>query len=82
MHAKPHAGDRAQGAGHVAVGDEQLQQHHRRDNDQRDDGRPERDPKQLTRLAGADWSGGTPPRAGGTPTHLLGIVHWLGRSSR
>ena len=42
-------------AGHVAVGDEQLQQRHRGDDDQRDDGRPERDPKQLTRLACADW---------------------------
>ena len=52
-------------AGHVAVGDEQLQQHHRGDDDQRDDGRPERDPEQFARLACADWPG----------------VHELGRSS-
>ena len=35
MHAQPHAGDRAQRAGHVAVGDQQLQQRDRRDDDQR-----------------------------------------------
>jgi hypothetical protein len=55
VHAEPHARDRARGAGHVAVGDEQLQEHHRGDDDQRDARRPERDPKQLTRLACADW---------------------------
>ena len=55
VHAQPHAGDRAQRTGHVAVGDEQLQQHHRGDDDQRHEGRPERDPQQLTRLACADW---------------------------
>ena len=57
VHAQPHAGDRAARAGHVAVGDEQLKQHDSRDDDQRHDGRPERDPKQITRLAWADWSG-------------------------
>ena len=55
VHAQPHTRDRTERTGHVAVGDQQLQQHDRRDDAQRHDGRPERDPKQLTRLACADW---------------------------
>lgn len=62
MHAQPHAGDRTERARHVAVGDEQLQQHNRGDDHQRYDGRPEGDPEQITCLAGADWP----------VTHLLG----------
>ena len=51
VHPQPHAGDRAEGARHVAVGDEQLKQHHRRDDDQRNQRRAERDPDQVTGLA-------------------------------
>ena len=54
MHAQPHAGDRTECAGHVAVRDEQLQQHHRGDDDQRDHRRAERNPEQVTSLASAD----------------------------
>ena len=54
MNGQPHAGDGAQGAGHVAVGDDELQQRHRRDDDERNQGRAERNPNQVTRLARAD----------------------------
>ena len=56
VHAQPHAGDRAQRAGHVAVGDDQLQQRHRRDDDQRHHSRTERNPQQVARLVGARGS--------------------------
>jgi hypothetical protein len=54
MHTKPHAGDRAGRAEHVAVGDEQLQQHDRGDDDQGHHRRAERNAEQVASLATAD----------------------------
>ncbi len=53
VHAQPEAGDRAERAGHVAVGDEKLKQHQRRYDSEGYQRRAERDPDQVTSLA---WS--------------------------
>jgi len=45
VHAEPHAGDRTRRAGHVAVGDHQLQQRHCRDDNQRHQSGAECDPQ-------------------------------------
>ena len=54
MHGQPHAGDRAQGSGQVTVGDDQLDQGHRGDDDQRHQRRPEGHPYQVPGLRGVD----------------------------
>ena len=55
MGGKPDAGNRSQGSRQVTVGDHQLDECHRSDDDQGNQGRAEGDPHQVSGLWGAGW---------------------------